>query len=82
MTVRVEREAYSLPVFDFAALHTVKFAAPASPNLEVFGLPDPVQQFGSLFRLAASTDTKPSRIRALQFNLAALHTVRLLRLIN
>ena len=28
MTVRVEREAYSLPVFDSAALHTVKFAAP------------------------------------------------------
>jgi len=52
MTVRVEREAYSLPVFDSAALHTVKFAAPASPNLEVFGLPDSVQQFGSLFRLA------------------------------
>ena len=52
MTVRAEREAYSLPVFDFAALHTVKFAAPASPNLEVFGLPDSVQQFGSLFRLA------------------------------
>jgi hypothetical protein len=43
MTVRAEREAYSLPVFDFAALHTVKFAAPAPPNLEVFGLPDPVQ---------------------------------------
>jgi hypothetical protein len=43
MTVRVEREAYSLPVFDFAALHTVKFAAPASPNLEVFGLPDSVR---------------------------------------
>jgi hypothetical protein len=52
MTVRVEREAYSLPVFDSAALHTVKFAAPASPNLEVFGLPDSVQQSGSLFRLA------------------------------